>query len=186
MSLIIKDEGSSFELVPRGLKKAVCIGVFDLGIQPSMNPQYPPKRQVLMRWELDIKMEQGSNQGKPFCMSKFYTYNLHEKSNLSKDLESWLGKVFTKEERESGFDAEQMMGKSCYMNITHDEKDGKPRAKIAAITELPSRVEELSPVEMLDPKNPPEWIKKIQAKQLQKSILSPDEVNEILDSELPF
>ena len=52
-------------------------------------------------------------------------------------LESWRGKKFTAEEIR-GFDIVKVAGKPAYLNIVHEEKDGKTYANIASIMPIPN------------------------------------------------
>ena len=160
-----KDEGGSFILAPAGTFIAVCVGVYDLGIQKST---FGNKPKVCIRWEIDERIQQvGEYYNKRFCVSKFYTLSLNEKANLTKDLESWRGKKFTAEEIKQGFEVEKVLGQNCFLSIIHAERNGKTSAKIATISPLPKGVEKIKPENNLN--EVPEWVKKIQEKAIPQS-----------------
>lgn len=159
MTLVIKDDGKSFEPVPTGTFRAVCVGVFDLGIRETF---YGEKHQIFIRWETEEKIQEGDNKGKRFCVNKFYTKNLGSESNLRKDLESWRGKPYTVEELKAGINIGAVVGKSCLLSILHTKKDDKVIAKISAISSLPKGTEPLIADEIL--KEEPEWLTKLKGR----------------------
>ncbi|MCF7855423.1 MAG: hypothetical protein K9N51_11545 [Candidatus Pacebacteria bacterium] len=115
-------ESSEFaprELPPEGLCHAVCYAVIDLGKQQSNG--YPAKWKLLFCFELSKKIESGSAEGQRFGVFKLYTNSSHEKSNLIKDLTSWLGRQLA-----PGEDIEKLcVGKAACVNIRHrQKKDG--------------------------------------------------------------
>ena len=136
--------GKEFAQAPIGTTIARCVKVIDLGTQKD---EYEGKtnirRQVLIGWELpNILMEDGEHAGQPFVISKFYTASLSEKANLRKDLQLWRGRTFTSDELK-GFEARNILGKPCMINIIHNAK-GKARvgAVMATVkgTEIPAQV----------------------------------------------
>ena len=142
-----KPEGEDYPILPEGVKLAVCIGLYDLGTQ------YQKKwdkeiHKVLIVWELPeerIEIEKdGEAKDLPRAISKRYTLSLHEKAQLRKDLEAWRGKKFTADELE-GFDLQNILGKSCQIQVIHNEVDNKTYANIAAIMALPKSVQPLQP-----------------------------------------
>lgn len=116
MSKAWETSGSTFEAAPVGVHDAICIKVVDLGTQEgSYNGEPTIKRQNLIIWELPDELRE---DGQPFTISKFYTASIGEKSNLYKDLTSWLGKPPT-----APFDPKTILGKGCQLIIT--EKNDK-------------------------------------------------------------
>jgi len=137
MSWNVKDDGESFEKAPEGLTRATCIKLIDLGTH--FNEKFQKDRhQIMLGFELpDELMTTGEFIGKPFVVTAWYTLSLAEKANLRKDIESWFGKKMDKEKlKKDGFDITALLGRSCMLNITHEEKNGNTRAVISAITPL--------------------------------------------------
>lgn len=132
MAIIAKDtsENRSVNLPSAGLHKSVCCDVHDLG---AMETQWGPKIKVLVVWELDEKHPDFEG---PHRVNKRYSLSLHEKSNLGQDLESWRGKAFTEKERREGFDLEKLIGKSCILNIVHNETDKGTYPNVRAVFPL--------------------------------------------------
>jgi hypothetical protein len=134
MAIIAKSsgEGQSFEPAPAGMHQAVCVDVVDLGVLDE-TWQGKTKRQhkVNLAWQI----AELRDDGKPFLVFKRYTLSLHEKAGLRKDLESWRGKKFTRDE-EMGFDLETVLGANCLLNITHNPVGDRTYANVASISPL--------------------------------------------------
>jgi hypothetical protein len=112
------DSGVTFEQPPIGPHKAVLIRIIDIGTQTGEWKGQPTiRRQNLLTWELPYELRE---DGQPFVISKFYTASVGEKSNLTKDLTSWLGKPPTKP-----FDPKSILGKACQIIVTEKENSEK-------------------------------------------------------------
>lgn len=122
-------------LPPYGTTIAQCVWVIDLGTQ--FDERFSKSsRKILIGWELpDCLM----NDERPFMISKRYTFSLHDKALLRKDLESWRGKPFTDEELIKGFAVKKLILNKCFLNIVHVEKGNKHYANVAAIVALPKK-----------------------------------------------
>ena len=77
--------------------------------------------------------------GRPFVIGRRYTLSSHEKSTLRKDLESWRGKPFKDSDfgSDGDFDIQNVIGAACFLNVVHNENDGKTYANIEAVAALP-------------------------------------------------
>lgn len=139
MGLIAKDKGGgNFKLVPAGTHVAVCTMVADMGVQPS--GKFRPKEKIYIRWELPNEIiewqdKDGNKSTGPMVVGKQYTLSLSEKANLRKDLESWRGKIFTKEELD-GFDIRKILGKACMIGVVHNRQGDKTYANISTVMGL--------------------------------------------------
>lgn len=103
--------GTVFEQAPTGSHEALCIRIIDLGTQEGeYKGEKTVRRQSLLTWELPNETR---DDGNPFIISKFYTASLGEKSNLYKDLTSWLGKPPV-----APFDPTSLLGKGCQVIVT--------------------------------------------------------------------
>lgn len=127
--------GGDFEQPPEGTHVARCVKMIDIGTQEGeYQGKATRKRQAIIGWELPNElMSEGEYAGKPFAVSKFYTQSLGEKANLRKDLMNWRGRDFTPEEL-AGFDAKNILGKTCMVSLT---KNDKGRTKVTAVIALP-------------------------------------------------
>jgi hypothetical protein len=124
----------NFSPPPEGTFIGICYRVVDLGTQETTyKGQIKHQRLLLISWELPDELME---DGRPFTVSRRYTYSSSSKSNLRKDLESWRGKRFTDAEIE-GFDVATLLGVGCMLNVAHSERDGTTYANIGAIVRLP-------------------------------------------------
>lgn len=133
-----KAGSGGFEQTPQGTHIARCVTVVDLGLQHT---PWGSKEQVYLgfevpshrvEWERDGKKHQG-----PGLIGVTWTLNLYEEANLGKNLISWRGKPFTREEKQ-GFDLFKLLGVPCMLSVTHNEaKNGKTYANIASIMGVP-------------------------------------------------
>jgi hypothetical protein len=133
--ILSENSNTSFEQPPVGSHAARCIAIIDLGTQRGEYMGEPQiKRQLVVRWELPNElMQEGDLKGKPFVVGKFYTASLSEKANLRKELASWRGRDFTKEEL-AGFDPKNLLGKSCMLSVGLSDKG---KARVTSVMGLP-------------------------------------------------
>ena len=117
MPIIAQSNRTVFTPAPEGVHTSVCVDVVDKGDVPT---SWGPKHKVQIRWETDKKNP--DNDNKPFLVVKTYTLSLHERSNLYKDLLSWRGKSFSREELER-FDLEKLLGVNAQIQIIHQMGD---------------------------------------------------------------
>ena len=162
MSTIVKETGTSnFATVNAGTYQAVWSGVWDIGKQKQeYNGETKYPHQLIVRFELNKKITEGEYAGKRYTLNKFYTASLHEKAGLRKDLESWRGKPFTKEEL-TGFDVDTIIGANCLIGVIHTPKG---KAKIASISPIMQGMEKMTPE--LDVLETPAWVQKFKDKQV--------------------
>jgi len=154
MSLIVKKTGEDFEKAPIGVINAVCSNVYDIGFhEQEYQGQKKNVHQIIIMWELNATISKGEFAGKRFVLTKRYTANLMNKSNLYKDLVAWRGIDFTEEESK-GFDLEKIIGANCLLNVG-ESKTGRP--KITSIMRLPKDKYEIMKPE-LNKEYMPQWI----------------------------
>lgn len=126
MGLTLKEFSGDFESYEPGTYQAKCYIMADIGTQVY---EGKGNKKVVISWELEEKMA----DGRPFVISKTYGAFLSQNSILRKDLESWRGKVFSKEELE-GFDMCKILGKNCLLGIIKNEKN---KMVIKSVSALP-------------------------------------------------
>jgi hypothetical protein len=143
-------EKSDFELTPSGSHVAICYRVIDLGTQlVEYKGESKKQHKIMLGWELPNElMTTGDNQGKPFSIHKRYTFSSSDKSNLKRDLESWRGVPFNKEDY-GRFDIFRLIGVPCMIGIVHAESNGKTYANITSIMRVPKGMNVPAPI------NPP-------------------------------
>lgn len=132
-----KNEGGNFEQTPTGTFIARCYRFIDLGSheQTYQGESKGLKRLVMIGFELPTElMSEGEWAGRPFTISKRYTWSTHEKANMRKDLESWRGRKFNDTDfGPGGFDVRNLLGVPATLTIVHSEHDGKNYSNIASI-----------------------------------------------------
>jgi len=102
-----------------GMYSATCYAAIDRGT--SHDEKFDKdKREVTLIFEIpDVRIDiekDGMTKSLPRALSKTYTISLHEKAKLRKDLQSWRGRAFTKEEL-AGFELQNVVGKPCTLNL---------------------------------------------------------------------
>jgi hypothetical protein len=125
-------DGKVFQPAPEGTHQAVCVDVIDKGIlKTTWQGQTREQHKIDVAWQLGEDRE----DGKPWIVFKRYTLSLGEKANLRKDLESWRGRKFSREE-EMGFDVEKLVGVNCLLNVQHNVNGDKTYANVVAVAPL--------------------------------------------------
>jgi hypothetical protein len=150
-----KSNNGSRLTVPAGNFQAVLYGVWDIGFQVQEwkgAKKVVPK--VVLAWEISKKISEGDFAGKRYTISKTYTFNYGDKANLRKDIESWLGRNFTEQEK-NNFDLDSLLRKNCFLNIAHNESNGKKYANVKAITPLIEGLPDMVPE---TPADMPKWV----------------------------
>ena len=146
MPLIVKpkinnDNNKKIELASEDNHVAVCIGVWDMGKTAQYfegTNETKILHKILIRWEIDEDIQQeGEHKGKKKCVDKTYNFTFHEKSNLRRDVESWIGKL-KDDVIMVGFDLESLIGQACMLNIVHNIcKQGNTWVNVNNISKLP-------------------------------------------------
>jgi hypothetical protein len=133
--------GGDFESIPPGTYPAVCYRVIDLGRQETeYQGEKKIQHKVLLSWEIADE-ETRMSDGRPFTISSRYTWSMHEKAQLRKDLESWRGLAFTDADfGETGFNIKKLIGAPCLLNLIENEKAGKKYTNISSISKMPRQM----------------------------------------------
>jgi hypothetical protein len=131
-----KPSTNTYELVPAGNHLGVCWQVIDLGTQTTtFNDEIKKARRILIGWELPNEL---MSDGRPFVVSRRYTFSVHEKAMFRKHLESWRGKKFADEDfGEDGFDVRNLIGKACFVNVVHSPSSDRTYANVDSVAPLP-------------------------------------------------
>lgn len=131
---------ASFEPAPAGTQQAVCCDIIDLGILTwSYQGQQQSGHKVRLRWQVAAKGKDGHR----LIVQKQYTWSMHVKATLRKDVSSWRGKPFTDAEA-ADFDFDRLLGANCYINVMHAVKNGTLYADVAAIMPVPKGLPKLT------------------------------------------
>lgn len=138
MAIIAKDSGD-FENHPQGQYRAVCMDVVDLGMVE--NKQFGKmQHKVAIVFHSEAKMK----DGRPFEVWERFTLTLNERGRLRSFLQSWRGRAFTEAEL-AGFDLEKLIGVNAYLQVIHNQSNGKTYANVSTIMLLPRGTAKLEP-----------------------------------------
>ncbi len=136
-------DGKTFTPAPQGVHQAVCVDVIDKGIlEVTYAGQTKKQHKVSIAWQIDELRD----DLKRYLVYKRYTLSLNEKATLRKDLESWRGRPFTREE-EMGFDVESVIGANCLLNIQHNVKPDATYANVVAVMPLHKGMSKIAALE---------------------------------------
>jgi len=138
--------GNDFAPPPAGTHPAICYRFIDLGTQMvEWQGTRKTQRKVLIGWELPTELME---DGRPFTLTRRYTWSMSEKSNLRHDLESWRGKAFTNDDfaGPDRFNIKNILGKACLLSVVHETKDGKTYANLKGVTALPKGMPAPEPI----------------------------------------
>lgn len=141
-----KPAGGNYTPPPAGMHIGRCYQLIDLGTQKKTYQGKETGKARKVRASFELLGEDRMEDGMPFTISKSWFLSLHEKAALRKDLESWRGRPFTREE-EAGFDVSKLVGVYCLLNVVQESgEDGKEYTKISAITPLIKGMAKPAPV----------------------------------------
>jgi hypothetical protein len=134
--------GKVYTPAPAGAWQAVCVDVVDLGeVDTEYKGEKKRKRMVKVVWQIN---ETNADSGKRFAVSRRYGAYLSDKATLRKDLQSWRGRPFTREEL-MGFDLEVLIGVNCQLNIVHKDFEGSTFANVDAVMPLMKGMPKIDP-----------------------------------------
>ena len=136
---------STIEPVPQGTHLAVCTVLVDLGLQENKTyKKWQPK--IMLGWEIcgETYQDEDGNE-KPKMIYSRYTNSLNDGAALRRDLVAWRGRDFTPEELDD-FNLVNIVGKSCFITVIHNEVNGKKYANISSIAGLPKNVTPGTPI----------------------------------------
>ena len=121
---IPQENTQHYENLPAGTYAARCIRFIDLGShdQTYQGESKGKKRLVLLTFEVPSER---MDDGRPFSISKRYTWSMHEKSTLRKHLEAWRGQKFQPADFGT-FDIRNVLNKECMLSVVEwgDEQRG--------------------------------------------------------------
>lgn len=135
MKLPNPGESGDYTPPPAGTFVGVCYRFIDLGTQKTeWQGQAKIARKIMISWELG---EELMEDGRPFTISKRYTWSMHEKAVLRHDLQGWRGRAFEPADfGDNGFDTRKLLGVPCILTVTHETKGDKTYANVAGIGKI--------------------------------------------------
>jgi hypothetical protein len=118
--MIVSDSGGERFVIPQGTHYAICVGVADIGTQPSANSDFPARRKIVLTWLLpDVTHVFSEELGpEPAETSRFFTASLDERGNLRPFLEMWRGLAFSPDELK-GFDTAKLLNAPVMLQVIH-------------------------------------------------------------------
>lgn len=127
------------ELVPSGAHIATLYSIVELGTMEGEYMGNPTKkRKIRLTWELPEETRDFDGAQKPLVVGKTYTASLFEQAKLRPIVIGILGSL--SEEEEESFDIKNLLGKSCMLQVSHEEYNGRKYANVASCTQLPKSV----------------------------------------------
>ena len=128
------------ELVPQGAHVAILYSIVELG---TMEVEYAGEkkmsRKIRLTWELPEEVREFDGEMKPMVVGKTFTASLFEQAKLRPIVVGMLGSL--SEEEEAEFDIKSLLGRSCMLQVSHEEYNGRKYANVASCTQLPKSVQ---------------------------------------------
>lgn len=136
MKLPKPSEGGAMESAPAGTHIGVCYRFIDMGTQKTeFKGEIKHKRMITISWLLPDEL---MSDGRPFSVHKRYSWSMHEKSTLRKDLQDWRGKAFSMEDFEgpNAFNTKKLIGQPCMLSVTQDVREGNTYSNVSSVGKL--------------------------------------------------
>jgi hypothetical protein len=134
-----------YYLCPPDNYPATIIGLIDIGHQLNKFAKEDSTDQV-HQIVLVYELEEQRPDGKPFLLSKSYTFSLHEKSNLYKLTSCITGRTFRQDEE---FSVAELLGKPAMVSVGNSQSGEKPYHTIDSVTSFPKKMAAPKPVNPL-------------------------------------
>lgn len=169
---MVKDVKKPKENPKAGMHQGVLAFIVNLGEQET---PFGKKNKVAFIWELKALMK----DGRPFMKSSSYSLTFNEDSNLTKSVQSIIGRKLTNEERKSGFNINSLLGSNANLTIVDGKEEGSQY-----IDGVGPLMETQEPITTVFNEAPPKW-----ALDVAKAAGVPWEDprgGEIKDDDIPF
>lgn len=144
MSIEVSQKSTkSFEPVPAGNHVARIYSIVHIG-HVLEDTQWGAKNnnKVRITWELpnETKVFKEELGEQPLSISRTFNISWHEKSGLRKFVRGLVGKD------SDNFDLEELLGKVCMLNVSHNQVGDRTYANIDSAAPLPKGMAEPEPV----------------------------------------
>lgn len=131
---------TAFELCPAGPQQLVCCDLVDHGlVRNAWGGKERVQHKVSLRWQSIHKMK----DGRPYLVQKRYTFSLHAKATLRKDIDAWRGLPLT-DDQAATFDLERLLGVNCFANVVHMKKPRGVFAEVVSLMPLPKQLPKIA------------------------------------------
>ena len=142
-------DSKNYTPAPAGVHQVVCVDVIDKGLlEVTYAGKTKTQHKISLVWQLTELRDDGKRQ----LVYKRYTCSLNEKATLRKDLESWRGRAFTREE-EMGFDVESVLGANALINVQHGQVGDRVYANVVAVMPLAKGMTKIKPADYIREKD---------------------------------
>lgn len=180
-----KSGGGTFTPHPEGQFVGVCVDVHDVGlVAVTFQGHTKQQHKVDLYFFCDEWRDSEKGERWPATVRERFTLTLDDRGRLRPFLESWRGQAFTEEEEE-GFDLEKLIGAPAFLQIIHNESNGKVYANIKTIMKLPKGMARLEvPAEYVRVKDRPPRDNTAQNGNGTTNDAAPTDFDD--DSDMPF
>lgn len=120
-------------LPPVGTHVARVIGIIYVG---TVKGSFGDSFKVRITWELPTETHvfKEGEEAKPFVISREVSLSMGQRSSLRPIIEGIFGGL--KDDEAYAFDVDEIIGKECLINITHDETEAGTYANVGTVTKL--------------------------------------------------
>ncbi len=157
-------------ICPAKTHNAVCTGVDDLGLQLGYKNGKPIQK-IVLRFEVEQLIDNGPLMGEPYCTHTIVNFLVCENSKLKKILIDWGYYSCETNNKPTSYRLNELVGKPAIITVNHTKKEnGEIASEITCISKHIHGLQILTP--SLASKETPKWIKAMEAKRLDKPIIS--------------
>ena len=133
--ITITENAVKKEIVPAGTHVARCYQMIHIG---TIEWEYQGEKKFTNKIRLSFELPNELRDYGAMSISQEYTMSLHEKSNLRRDLQAWMGRELYPGELKE-FDITEMIGHPVLLSIIH--KTSNAGHEFAAISSFSSMME---------------------------------------------
>lgn len=161
-----------YDICPEGNYQAALVRAYYCGRHANTyEPEKPPQKKVVLVFELDEPLPDGSGN---YVMSTTVTFSVHELSGLTKLLKPVMGSSYPDKPGQT-LDLNELIELRVMLNVSHKVKGEKTYANIAALTRVPRVMAPFSPkldafcwsYDDPEDKRVPEWVRKFCSERLE-------------------
>lgn len=127
-----------YKLPPDGPHPAICYQIVYVGTVPNLFPNAPNPMRKVIRLTFELHTDPMMDDGRPYSISKEFTFSANENASLRKFIEAWRGKTYSDEElkQQGGLPISELVGQPAIINVSYTDKGDKKYANISTVTRL--------------------------------------------------
>lgn len=148
IEILAEKSAANYIHVKPGTYVARCVSLIELGTQTDdfQGKGKTTRKKIILGWELPTELHEFSEEKglQPYTVNRTYSLSMHEKSELRKNIDSWLGGL---RKEEIPFNVAKLLDKPCLINMVKVEGEtdpDNPKTKVGTVTSL-SRGQECPP-----------------------------------------